>query len=49
MQRMVGQAGFTGVSMRYAPVSGDDLLSRLIHRLIGAGSRAVRIVSATKT
>lgn len=49
VQRLVEQAGFTDVSMRYAPVSGDDLLSRLIHRLFGAGSRAVRIVSATRT
>ncbi len=49
VQRMVEQAGFTDVSMRYAPLSGDDLLSRLIHRLLGAGARAVRIVSATKT
>lgn len=49
VRRMVEQAGFTSVSVRYARVSGDDLTSRLIHRLFGAGSRTLRIVSATRT
>lgn len=48
VQRMVEQAGFTSVTITYAPASSNDLLSRIVHRLFGADSRAVRIVTAIK-
>jgi SAM-dependent methyltransferase len=51
VQRMVEQAGFTGVTMADAATWGDDPLSRFFKRLmnlLGAEPRALRIVSATK-
>jgi SAM-dependent methyltransferase len=51
VQRMVEQAGFTGVTMADAAAWGDDPLSRFFKRLmdlLGAEPRALRIVSAIK-
>jgi SAM-dependent methyltransferase len=48
VRQMVGDAGFTDVTIRYAPSSGDAGWLRLLNRLSGPVGKDLRLVHALK-
>ncbi len=48
VRRMVNDAGFTDVTIRYAPAWGNDPVSKLLARLVGPLGGDLRLVRAVK-